>query len=205
MDLNIWIAFIISTSVVIAIPGPTVLLVVSHAVTHGSRLAMGTVSAIALANVVQIALSYLGLAALLSSSDLLFNTVKVCGAGYLMYIGVRMFRSDASLVVPESQSSSGLRLVREGFFSTLLNPKSFIFVISFFPQFMQPDQPSLPQIIILTITFLIVGISVISIYVVIAGRIGTEFRNNGRLKILSQTAGSMLFITGLVALFARGL
>ena len=163
MDLNLWIAFVVSTAAIIAIPGPAVMLVVSHALAHGSLLAMGTVTAIALADIVLIGLSYLGIATLLSTSELLFSAAKICGAGYLIYIGARMFRANGRVSVPASQMSSAFRLAREGFFSTLLNPKSFIFVISFFPQFMHPDQASLPQIIILTATFLTVAIAIISI------------------------------------------
>ena len=205
MDINLWFAFIVSTAVIVAIPGPTVMLVVSHALAHGSLLAMGTVSAIALADIVLIALSYLGIAALLSTSVLLFTIIKICGAGYLVYIGVRLFRANGEVSVPESRTSSALRLAREGFFSTLLNPKSFIFVMAFFPQFMRPEDPSLPQIVVLTATFLTVGIGVISIYVVLAGHLGDRFRAGDGLKVLNRIAGSLLVMTGIVALFATNL
>ncbi len=202
MDLNLWIAFVVSTAVIVAIPGPTVMLVVSHALTHGSLLAMGTVSAIALANIVLIGLSYLGIAALLSASDLLFSAVRICGALYLIHIGARMFRAGSTVSVPESRATSALRLARQGFVSTLLNPKSFVFVVSFFPQFMNPDAPSLPQIVVLTASFLGVGIPVISVYVLLAGRIGARFNGGRHLKVLHRTAGSMLVLTGVGALFA---
>jgi len=202
MDINLWLAFIVSTALIIAIPGPTVMLVVSHALAHGSLLAMGTVSAIAVADIILIALSYLGIATLLSTSVMLFSAVKICGAGYLVYIGVRLFRAEGGVGVPESRTSSALRLAQEGFFSTLLNPKSFIFVISFFPQFMRPDEPSLQQIVVLTATFLTVAVAVISVYVMLAGRLGDRFRRGAGWKILNRVAGSMLVITGIGALFA---
>jgi threonine/homoserine/homoserine lactone efflux protein len=202
MAFDLWIAFVVSTAVIIAIPGPTVMLVISHALAHGSLLAMGTVSAIAFADIILIALSYMGIAALLNTSAIAFNVLKICGAGYLIYIGVRLFRAQGAVRIIENRTSSALRLAREGFFSTLLNPKSFIFVISFFPQFMRPGGSSLMQISILTATFLTVAVAVISVYVVLAGRIGDRFRTGEGLLNLNRIAGGMLMLTGLVALIA---
>jgi len=188
-----------ATALIVAIPGPTVMLVVSHALAHGSLRAMGTVSAIAVADIILIVLSYLGVATLLETSVAGFYALKISGAGYLVYLGFRMFQAGGAGAIPSQSAATAFGLAREGFIATLLNPKSFIFVISFFPQFIQPSQPALFQIVVLTVVFLVVAILVIGVYVLLAGYVGRKLRRGSWATVINRVAGGVLIATGFAA------
>jgi threonine/homoserine/homoserine lactone efflux protein len=132
------LAFLLTIFVLIAIPGPSVLFVVSRGVTLGRRAALATVVGNAGGLAVQVALVALGLGSLLARSVFLFTLLKLAGAAYLVLLGVRMLRSRRSLarvldatVVPKATR----RILREGFVVGATNPKGLIIFTAVLPQF----------------------------------------------------------------------
>ena len=111
MDLTTWIAFAFASIVLLLIPGPTVLLVVSYALTQGRRVALATVAGVALGDLVAMTLSLAGLGAILAASSAVFTILKWIGAAYLLYLGIRLWRAKPSLAL-ESASRSRAEAVR---------------------------------------------------------------------------------------------
>ena len=154
MSVEIWVAFVLATAVLLAIPGPTVMLVVGFALSHGRRSAWGTVPGVALGDLTSITFSFLGLGALLSASAAVFTSVKWMGAAYLVYLGVQMWRHrPAPENGPQYAEISRAAMFRRAWTVTTLNPKSILFFVAFLPQFIVPAAPPIPQMLILGATF----------------------------------------------------
>jgi threonine/homoserine/homoserine lactone efflux protein len=123
-----WAAFTAASAVLLIIPGPTVLLVVSYALGQGWRTALPMAVGVALGDFTAMTLSMLGLGALLATSATLFTALKWVGAAYLVYLGVRLLRTGATqLRLSATSHKSPRRLFVEGAVSNLSNPKIVAF------------------------------------------------------------------------------
>ena len=155
MNIATWFAFAAASLVLLFIPGPTVILVVSYALTQGRRVALATAAGVALGDFTAMTLSLAGLGALLATSATLFTALKWIGAAYLVYLGIRLWRADPTL--PAASTSPERRNARSifahAFVVTALNPKSIAFFIAFAPQFIDRSAPLLPQMAIMEATF----------------------------------------------------
>ncbi len=158
MSLETWLAFAAASAIMLAIPGPTILLVISYALGHGRKTALATVSGVTLGDFTAMTASLAGLGALLATSSTLFTVLKLIGAAYLMYLGIKLWR--APIVtgpmgdndnLPEEKP---LKIMAHAYLVTALNPKSIVFFIAFVPQFLDMHKPFLPQTLILEATFL---------------------------------------------------
>ena len=139
MTLSLWAAFVAASSILLLIPGPTVLLVVSYALGQGWRTALPMAVGVALGDFTAMTLSMLGLGALLAASATLFTVLKWVGAAYLVWTGIVMLRSagqrvDASAAVP----STSMKVFWQGAATNALNPKVALFFLAFLPQFIAP-------------------------------------------------------------------
>ena len=143
MPLDHWLAFVAASAVLLAIPGPTVVLIISYALGHGRRAASSTVAGVALGDFTAMTASLLGLGALLAASATLFMVLKWAGAAYLIYLGVKLWRAPvaeqvADVVVPVERHG---RIFLHAYAVTALNPKSIVFFIAFLPQFLDRSGP----------------------------------------------------------------
>jgi len=156
MPFDLWIAFVAASTALLMIPGPTVLLVLSYALTQGRRVALATAAGVALGDLIAMTASLIGLGALVMASATAFTVLKWVGAAYLVWLGLQMIRSTPS-AGPEQIAPAGALPARGVFWHacavTALNPKSIAFFIAFVPQFMTPQAPLVPQMPILIATF----------------------------------------------------
>ncbi|KNH06045.1 Homoserine/homoserine lactone efflux protein [Candidatus Burkholderia brachyanthoides] len=160
MTLAQWLPFAIASAILVAIPGPTVLLVVSYALGHGRKYAFATTLGVALGDLTAMTASMLGLGVLLAASAELFMVVKLVGAAYLFYLGIKLWRApviDTDVVRPSGDLRTG-RIMAHTYAVTTLNQKSIIFFVAFLPQFVDPHTASVSQIAIFEATF--VGLAV---------------------------------------------
>jgi threonine/homoserine/homoserine lactone efflux protein len=140
MSFEIWLAFVAASAVVVIIPGPTVLLVVSYALGQGWRAALPMAIGVALGDFTAMTLSLLGIGALLMASATVFTLVKWAGAAYLVYLGIKLFRAGGTLEAePRSASAPGLKMLAHAWLVTSLNPKGILFFVAFFPHFVNPS------------------------------------------------------------------
>ena len=140
MPLALWFAFVAASAFILVIPGPTVLTVISYSAANGRRAGLPIVAGVALGDATSLAVSLLGLGALLAASAFWFTVVKWVGGLYLIALGIKLFRAGAT---PSAQAFAAPPRSRlDLFFSTwlvaALNPKAAVFYVAFLPQFVDP-------------------------------------------------------------------
>lgn len=193
MTLDIWLTFVAASAALVAIPGPTVLLVVSYALGQGWRAALPMAIGVALGDFTAMSLSVLGIGALLMTSAAVFSAVKWLGAGYLVYLGIQLFRAGGSLdAEPKTNASSAIRMAAHAWLVTSLNPKGVLFFVAFFPQFIDAQSAFWPQVLVLQSTFLIVAFASVSTYAFFASRARGLVRSEKVIKTINKVGGTML-------------
>ena len=206
MDLQIWMAFVAASIALLLVPGPTVLLVLSYAITQGRRVALATVAGVALGDFIAMSASLAGLGALVLASATLFTVLKWVGAIYLIYLGVKLFRSASSAHLGDLGSvkeTRALNVFGHATAVTALNPKSIVFFIAFVPQFIVVGQALLPQFSILIVTF--VGLAALNalIYALMADRLRSKIARPAVLAWFSRLGGSALVAMGVATAIYR--
>jgi threonine/homoserine/homoserine lactone efflux protein len=201
MALNHWLAFVAASAVLLAIPGPTVLLVISYALGHGRRSASSTVAGVALGDFTAMTASMLGLGALLATSTVVFGVLKWVGAAYLVYLGVKLWRTpvaDEAMDAVEPVARSG-RIFLHAYAVTALNPKSIVFFIAFLPQFLDGGAPLLPQLLIFEVSFLILATGNALGYALLASAARRRIRQPRVQRAVNRTGGTLLIGAGALA------
>ena len=159
MSIEHWLAFVAASAVLLIIPGPTILTVISYSVSHGRRAKLPLVAAVALGDSTALVVSLLGLGALLASSAFWFTVVKLAGGLYLLYLGIKLLRAGVSptqVLAPAAQASRW-KLFANTYLVTALNPKGIVFFVAFLPQFLNAAAPVAPQLWMLAITFVVMA------------------------------------------------
>lgn len=201
MNVQIWIAFVLAAGVVLVVPGPTIILVVSQAVVYGRRSVVPLVAGVLLGDFVAMALSLVGLGALLSASAALFSVFKWIGAFYLIYLGLKLWQTHPGndLFSDRSGDGSARTFFQRSFIVTALNPKSIAFFVAFLPQFVQPQESIVPQLLLLGGTFLLLATVNATLYAVFAGRLKHRIRQEAVRKWVDRCGGSALIGAGFFA------
>ncbi|VEN75192.1 Lysine transporter LysE [Candidatus Desulfarcum epimagneticum] len=200
MTLELWIPFALAAALVLIIPGPTVILVVSQALSHGRRSVAPLAAGVVLGDFTAMTLSLLGLGALLSASAALFTLFKWAGALFLIFLGIRMIVSSPrqNPAPGKATRASGRSLFKSSFVTTALNPKSIAFFVAFLPQFMDPLKPALAQMTTLGATFLFLAGVNAALFAFFAGRLGEQMRKKSVRKWLNRLGGSALIGAGIL-------
>ncbi len=133
MSFEVWLAFSAASIVLLVIPGPTVLLVVSYALGQGWKAAFPMAVGVALGDFTAMTLSMLGVGALLAASATVFTAVKWAGAAYLVWLGIKLFRAGGALHASARHDKvHPVRMLVHAWLVTALNPKSITFLWLFF-------------------------------------------------------------------------
>ncbi len=206
MELDLWLAFVAASTALLLIPGPTVLLVLSYALSQGRRVAVASASGVALGDLAAMSASLAGLGALVLASAALFTVLKWVGAAYLVWMGLKLLRAAPSrgLALPDAPGAIRARSVFwHAAAVTALNPKSIAFFIAFVPQFLRPGQPLLPQFAVLIATF--VGLAALNAlaYALLADRLRATIRRPGVITWLTCMGGGALIAMGLMTASLR--
>ncbi len=207
MPIHLWLAFIAAASVVLMIPGPTILTVISYSVSHGRRANVPLVTAVALGDSTALAASLAGLGALLATSAFWFTLVKWVGGLYLLYLGLRLLRDRGEAPGPAAQREPVLpgtwQLFGKTWLVTALNPKSIMFFVAFLPQFIDPAGSVVDQMWILAVTFVVLATINASLYATF-GSFASRLLSSGRAqRRFNLAGGSLLSAAGVWALLAR--
>ncbi|MGI9372467.1 MAG: LysE family translocator, partial [Hyphomicrobiales bacterium] len=135
MSFEIWIAFAVTSAVLLASPGPTIMIVVSYALGHGKSSAWATVPGVAVGDLLAMSISLAGAGAILAASATLFTILKLAGAAYLIWLGVQLWRSNPKTTELQKvgKNANTQRMFYNSFMVTALNPKSIVFFIAFVP------------------------------------------------------------------------
>src|SRR5215207_11144129 len=157
MTFESWAAFTAASAVLLIIPGPTVLLVVSYALGQGWRTVLPMTVGVALGDFTAMTLSMLGLGALLATSATLFTALKWIGAAYLVWLGIKLWRAGGALDAKPRTDAASAAMLGHAWLVTALNPKSITFFVAFLPQFLSPQADFLTQMIVFEATFLVLA------------------------------------------------
>jgi threonine/homoserine/homoserine lactone efflux protein len=205
MSLELWLAFVAASAVLLVIPGPTILTVISYSLAHGRRANVPLVAAVALGDSTALALSLLGLGAVLASSSFWFAVLKSAGGLYLIYLGIRLLRrgvAAAGITATAVPGSRG-RLFANTWLVTALNPKGIVFFVAFLPQFVTPGADVARQLWILAATFVLMAIVNATLYAVFAAAAHRMLTAPRAQRGFNLAGGTLLAVAGVWALLAR--
>lgn len=196
---ELWLAFAAAAAVLIAIPGPTTLMVLGHTMSGGWRMGALSLVGVTLGDICAITLSVLGFSAVLAASATAFLVMKWLGAAYLVWLGIQLWRSPPPQLTVQAQvPGGGGRAVAQTFLVTLLNPKGLLFFAAFLPQFIDPARPLWPQVIVFMITFDLLAALIQGAYILAMGRARGVIANPRVLKNMNRAGGAMLVGAGLL-------
>lgn len=205
MSIELWLAFVAASAVLLIIPGPTILTVISYSMAHGRRANVPLVTAVALGDSTALVVSLLGLGALLATSAFWFTVVKWAGGLYLLYLGVKLLRAGVSsteLAAPASPKSRW-RLFANTYLVTALNPKGIVFFVAFLPQFIKPDTSVTRQLWVLAVTFVAMATINASLYAVFAASARKLLASPQAQRRFNLSGGVLLSAAGVWALLAK--
>lgn len=204
MSVETWAAFAAASAVLLIIPGPTILLVVSYALGQGWRSALPMAAGVALGDFTAMTLSLLGIGALLAASASVFLVLKWIGAAYLVYLGIKLFRAGGRLEAePRRDAASALRMVGHAWLVTALNPKSITFFVAFLPQFLDRNADFWTQMLIFETTFLVLAFANAFGYALVASRARDVVSNPRAIRIFNRTGGTLLVGAGIATVAMR--
>jgi threonine/homoserine/homoserine lactone efflux protein len=204
MSFEHWLAFAAACAIILVIPGPTILLVISYALGHGRKSASATVAGVALGDFTAMTASMLGLGALLATSAELFTVLKWVGAAYLIYLGIKLWRAPVGeMAVAAANDVSGTRMFVHAYIVTALNPKSIVFFVAFLPQFLVASEPLLAQMIICEATFLVLATLNAASYALMASAARQTIRKVSVQRLVNRVGGTLLIGAGLATVAWR--
>jgi threonine/homoserine/homoserine lactone efflux protein len=205
VSFETWLAFAAASAVLLVIPGPTILLVVSYALGQGWRTALPMAVGVALGDFSAMTLSMLGLGALLAASAAVFIGLKWVGAAYLVWLGIKLWRAGGTLDArPRTDRVSALRMMGHAWLVTALNPKSITFFVAFLPQFIDPKIDFGRQMAIFETTFLTLAFANAFGYALVASRARALVRNPRAIAVINRIGGSLLIGAGVATVTIRG-
>lgn len=205
MNLHTWTLFLAMTFVVSATPGPNMLLVMSHSARFGWRASLATMAGCMTALLSMMCISVAGMGALLQAFPAVFDSLRIAGALYLAYLGLKAWRSpvtDRSKDTAEAAHETAKlgQLYRQGILVAASNPKAILFAAAFFPQFLNPAAPTLPQFSILLTTFAVVEVSWYLIYAISGHKLSDYLRRASVMKVFNRvTSGAFIGFAAVMA------
>jgi threonine/homoserine/homoserine lactone efflux protein len=210
MGLSTWWLFIVMTFVVSATPGPNMLFIMTISARHGMRTAVVAMLGCMTALLAMMSISAAGLGALLQTFPAVFEALRLAGAAYLAYLGVKCWRSPVQDVPDDGRAttSSAVQtpvvksgaIYRQAFLVAASNPKAILFAAAFFPQFINPDVAKLPQFAILLTTFTVIEVAWYFVYAASGKRLSSYLERAAVMRAFNRLTGGVFI--GFAALMA---
>ena len=201
MTPEVYIAFVAAAALLIAAPGPSVMLIVSHAMGSGLKRSLFTIAGEATSHALLISITTLGLAPILMTSAQIFGWLKWIGAAYLIWMGIRQWRNNINIKTATGKSqmqASRWSCFFQGFTVNTTNPKALVFYAAFFPPFLSSKMAVIPQLIILGLTFLAIFLIISFFYALLADRTRALYKHSKHVRIQNRITGGLLVGAGVV-------
>jgi len=205
---ELFAAYLVATTALILLPGPIVTLVVANSVAHGTRTGLATVAGTTSGNALLVAMGALGLGALMATVAALIDWVRWAGVVYLVYLGLREWR--AALRPPRTDGSPLAKPMRsargvfgQGVLVAITNPKPIFFYVACFPQFLDTARPAGPQLLAMSVAFVLIAGTFDSVYAALAGRLRHFLIDPRRERARQGITGTLFLCTGLGIALAR--
>ena len=200
-----FLLFLTAGLAMLLIPGPAVFYIIARSIDQGRPAGLVSTIGVGIGTMFHVVAAALGISALLVSSALLFNIVKLLGAGYLIYLGFRKLFIEKEDIETSAIESAPLRQIfYQGVIVNILNPKTALFFFAFLPQFADPTRGSVAgQIFILGLLLVLIGLFTDGMYAVLAGTAGNWLKNNLRLlRAQRYFAGTVYVALGMITAFS---
>ena len=199
MTIQVWLTFVFTASIILVIPGPTIIYVVGQSLTHGKRVSIPLTVGVISGDALCITASLLGLSAFLTMFSSAFLIIKYFGAAYLIYLGIKMVRSNTKVKmhVNEASTYDPKLIIRDVFLVNSLNPKGIIFYSAFMPQFVNHDKDIVIQFLLLSATFLCLALINVICYSLLASKTKELFKSRKLANIFNLTGGMSLICAGI--------
>jgi len=199
VSFKTWLFFSGTETLLCLTPGPAVLFVLSHGLAQGGRASLWANAGILTGNTFYFALSALGLGAVLLASPDVFTVIKLVGAAYLIYLGIRTIVGVGLGLRPDGVIGAITRdwaTLGRGFALQAANPKALMFFVALLPQFINPNRPIGLQILILGVTSVVIEFFVLAGYGYLAGRAAVLARRPRFVALTNRVSGGMLVAAG---------
>jgi threonine/homoserine/homoserine lactone efflux protein len=208
MAFSDWLAFLLVSLFVTFTPGPAVLLAVSNSLGVGPARAMISSLGNAVGLLLVSTAATAGLGVVLQTSATAFLVLKLLGAGYLVYLGIRQWRSGGAMFAEPSgaqarASTPAWRLFGNGLTVALTNPKAILFFTALFPQFMHAGAGAAQQFVVLTVTFAGCAVFAHAVYVLLARSVKGRLAEPRRARLLNRVFGGSFVVLGVSLLGLR--
>ena len=209
MHLSNWLLFCSVALLVTFSPGPAVLLAISNAIAVGPRRAMISSMGNGFGLFIISGVAMAGMGVVLATSATAFMLLKLAGALYLVYLGIKQWRSktsivaDAPVALGAANPNSFWKLFRQGLTVALTNPKAILFFSALFPQFITPGEPVAIQFTVLTTSFVACAMLAHLFYANLARLLKTQLATPGRARLFNRICGGAFVLLGLSLLRLR--
>ncbi len=210
MDLQVWMAYFVASWAIALSPGSGAVLSMTHGLAYGVKKTGATIAGLQLGLAVILLVAGVGVGTLLLASATAFTVVKFAGAGYLIWLGWKQWRSrvpDAMAPDHEQAVSTGVPGARErfmtGFFTNVTNPKGIVFMVAVLPQFLDPARVLWLQLLILLVTSIVVDLIVMHGYALLASRMQRWLATARARRAQNRVFGGVLMAMGASLLLVK--
>jgi threonine/homoserine/homoserine lactone efflux protein len=201
MSIEAYLAFCLAAFVIIIVPGPTVTVVIANSLRYGSRAGLLNVLGTQAGLLVWMAVAVFGLASAIKLMGWWFDVLRIAGAAYLVYLGIKLLRAKGELLTATKEAPKG-GFFLQGFVVILSNPKVLLVFGALIPQFIDPTRDFVHQLVFLGATFMVIATIFDGLYALLAGRAG-NWLSKRRVRFVEVASGLSL-IGGGVWLALRG-
>jgi threonine/homoserine/homoserine lactone efflux protein len=200
MSLQFYLAYVVGCIVVVIVPGPIVTLVVANSIAHGTRAGLINIAGAQLGLATMIGIVLVGLASLIETMGIWFDWVRIAGAAYLVWLGVKFLRAPGA--IGEQPPPPRVGFFWQGFLVLMSNPKALLLFGAFIPQFVDPKGDYVWQVVLLGVTAMVIAGVFDSGYAFLAGR-AREMLSPPRIRLVSRLSGLFLIGGGVWLALAR--
>ncbi|WP_048646258.1 LysE family translocator [Nitratireductor soli] len=202
-ETALFLSYVAACFLIIIVPGPTVTVIIANSLKHGTRAGLLNVLGTQIGLFTMMLVLALGLSAVVGVMGSLFEVLRILGAAYLIWLGVKLWRSNGQLATEERAARPGGSFVLQGLIVVWSNPKALLFFGAFIPQFIDPalGSPAM-QTVLLGLVFMAVATIGDGLYAVVAGGAGTRL-SQSRIRLTERISGTFLIGGGLWLALAR--
>lgn len=205
MTIETWLAFVATAALILLLPGPTAIYLITQSLINGRRVTLPLSCGVVLGDFICISCSLLGLSALLAISATAFTVLKLFGAAYLIYLGISMIKHGGIEwdQAENTSRSSALFLFKSVFLITALNPKGIIFFSAFMPQFVNPQFEAIPQLMVLGATFISLAFINAIGYCLLSASLSSLFASLRTRRWINFSGGTALIGAGAITAISK--
>lgn len=209
MNPHLFAAFCLAVAILVVLPGPIVTLVIANSLNHGKQVGLATVAGASVGNAMLLGATAVGLVAFFALLSEMFEVIRWVGAAYLIWLGIKAWRARATEETA-GEATVGARapratrtVVLQGFLIAITNPKAILFYIAFLPQFLDPHLPAGPQLLLMSVTMIVMALISDSGYALLAARARGWFTTPKRRRLQNRISGTLLIGVGCGLLAVR--